>query len=502
MKTQQKQHTNSQTKDKTDNILTYVDRFDSVRIAVVGDVMLDRFIRGKSTRISPEAPVPVLQYEAESTMLGGAGNVAFNLRQLGVTVALFGSVGKDLYGKEVLKLAKRAGMDTRGLVITEDMTTTHKERIVSNGQHIVRIDQESERKYDIYSTEALTALVARIEKYDAIILSDYDKGVLSDEIITLLISAARTKNVPVIVDTKPSRMFRYKGATLLTPNEKEATEAANRPDPLEAAHFISKKLKTWVLLTRGSKGVSLVRDTKHTSFESNVREVIDVSGAGDTLCAVVAAVLAAGGDKATAAYVGNVAGGIVVGKQGTASVTRSELLAVLATKVPTNLKVHTLESLLDRIRTERADGRNIVLTNGCFDILHRGHVEYLEEAKRQGDFLIVAVNTDESVRSLKGKERPITSLENRMSVLAALASTDAVVPFNEKTANTIVATIKPDVYVKGGNYSREDLLKGEGKVVEKYGGIVYVAPRIRSDSTTDIISKVLMQYAKKYRGSL
>lgn len=482
---------------KLENFTQYIDAFSSLQIAVIGDIMLDRYVRGDTTRISPEAPVPVLTYKSEQCMLGGAGNVARNLVSLGVTVSLFGSVGKDARGEEVVALAKEDGIDCEGVVATDIAPTTYKERIVSRGQHVVRVDHELEQIVPTYTPDSLQKLLSAIEQFDAVIVSDYRKGVLSEKIISQLMEAVKEKKVKIIVDTKPDCMRLYESATLMTPNEQEVIQATGENDPEKAAHALSRELKSSVLLTRGPKGIFLVTDTNTCSYDARVREVVDVSGAGDTVCAVASAMLGVGSSLEEMAYVSNIAGSLVVCKPGTASISRSELLKALTKRVPSSTKMHSLETVDDRIETERGDDQKIVLTNGCFDILHRGHIEYLEEARQQGDYLVVAVNSDASIKRLKGEKRPINELEHRMAVLAALSCVDAVVSFEEDTATEVVKVVKPDVYVKGGDYTVDDILVSpEGKIINEYGGSIYLTKELGGHSTTDIISKVIETHSE------
>lgn len=483
---------------KINNIAGYIDKFSNLKAAVIGDVMLDRYVRGDTFRISPEAPIPILIYKSEQTMLGGAGNVASNLVRLGIEVSLFGSVGEDAHADTVRKLAKKEGMDCSGVIATHVAPTTYKERIISCGQHIVRVDHELEEFTPTFTLKSLKLLTDKIREFDVVIVSDYLKGVLTENIISSLVQATIKNNIPIIVDTKSTQIKLYKGVTLITPNETDILNATGETNPIKAACILSRELDCSILLTRGSQGVLLATDTKKYSFDAHVKEVIDVSGAGDTVSAVASAMLAVGSSLEEAAYTSNIAGGLVVCKLGTASVSRSELIKAFIKRVPSSLKIHTLDSIIERVSTERTDGEKIVLTNGCFDILHRGHIGYLEEAKHQGNFLIVALNSDDALKRIKGPTRPINKLENRMAVLAALSCVDAVVSFDEDTATEIIKVIKPDVYVKGGDYDIETVLATpEGIIMKKNGGKVYLTKEFGGHSTTDVISRVIETHRGK-----
>jgi D-beta-D-heptose 7-phosphate kinase / D-beta-D-heptose 1-phosphate adenosyltransferase len=478
--------------ERISNIAEFIDHFSDLKVAVIGDVMLDRYVRGDTYRISPEAPVPILKYKNEQAMLGGAGNVATNLADLNAKVFLFGSVGKDAHAKELIGIARDRGINCSGVIATDAAPTTYKERIVSRGQHVVRVDRELEENISTFTLDSLKLLTGKINKFDAIVVSDYVKGVMTTKIVSSLTRTVKKSKVPIIVDTKPTQIQKYKGVTLITPNEAEVLEAVGGSDPVKAAHILSKDLACPILLTRGAKGVHLVTDTESYAFDARVRDVVDVSGTGDTVSAVASAMLAAGSSLEEAVYTSNIAGGLAVCKLGTSSVSRSELIKAFIKQVPSSLKIHTLDSIIERVETEKADGEKIVLTNGCFDILHAGHIGSLEEARRQGNFLVVALNTDNMVKHLKGPARPVNKLENRMAVLAALSCVDAVISFDEDTAVAVINAIKPDVYVKGGDYSaRKLLVMPEGKAMKKIGGKVCVTKDFKGHSTTNVVSRII-----------
>ena len=464
--------------------------FSSVRVLTVGDLMLDQYWFGPTTRISPEAPVPVVNVKGAEARPGGAANVAVNLASLGVDTALVGVTGDDANSKILRSLLAKHGIDTEFIESTNHPTIT-KLRVLSSNQQVIRLDTED--TFDVRDVEPLAEIIARkLSEAKVCILSDYAKGTLAaaPEIITM----CRKHDVKVLVDPKGRDFTRYRGASVLTPNfaEFEAVVGRVQDDEqlVDRGQALCAELDLGALVvTLSERGMVVIRDETAPLFlQARVREVFDVTGAGDTVIATLAAGLAAGTSLEEAATLANLAAGLVVRKTGVATVTPSELRLAL--------HEHGLggRGLLDRIdaplvaEEARARGERIVMTNGCFDILHTGHVSYLEEAKNLGDRLIVAVNDDASVTRLKGNGRPINSLADRMAVLAGLASVDWVVAFSEDTPADIVSEILPDVLVKGGDYTEDNVAGGD--IVRANGGVVEILSFREGRSTSAIIEAI------------
>ena len=472
--------------------------FKQKTLLVVGDVMLDRYWHGLTSRISPEAPVPVVQLNSVVERPGGAANVALGVAALGAKVHLIGISGQDEASRMLEGLVTEAGV-VQHLITSKNISTITKLRILSHGQQVIRLDNEP--SYEHFSEETLqTALQATFdalldsENIDAVILSDYGKGTLNHS--RILIAKAREHNIPVLVDPKSTDFNLYRGATLITPNFKEfeavvgktATETTmvEKGQALIRNHDIAS-----LVLTRSEHGMSVIpAKGEGVHLRALARDVHDVTGAGDTVAAVLGIALAMGMDLIKAATLANRAAGIVVGKIGTASVTLQELKAALGEAEPLTLGVLSEEALLADLRISKARGERIVFTNGCFDILHSGHVMYLEQAKRLGDRVIVAVNTDASVSVLKGPKRPINTLENRMAVLAGLKSVDWVVPFSEATPERLIKRLTPHVLVKGGDYTNIEDIVGADHVLAA-GGSVKILGLQAGCSTTRIVETIL-----------
>lgn len=462
---------------------TDVDRLPNARVMVVGDVMLDRYWSGSSSRISPEAPVPVVRIAGSEDRAGGAANVAANVVAVGARAVLAGLVGDDPEAASLQACCARAGIDAR-LQRTAPRTTV-KLRVLAQHQQLLRLDFEQiPDETALAVTSELARLVADV---GALVLSDYAKGALRAP--RQWIELAHRAGKPVIVDPKSRDFARYAGADLITPNsaEFEAVVGTCRDDAelaTRGAELCRQHGFGGVLVTRGERGMSLIRpDAAPLHLKAQARDVYDVTGAGDTVCAIAASALSAGSDLANATMLANIAAGLVVGKLGTAVVTHDELLAAVhphrsapGTDVTTSLAA---------IAAARARGERIVMTNGCFDLLHAGHVRYLEEAATLGDRLVVAVNTDASVRRLKGPTRPVNPLAQRMEVLAGLRAVDWVVPFDEDTPRRLIAAIGPDVLIKGGDYRVADIA-GADEVLER-GGQVLTLPYHDGLSTTRIL---------------
>lgn len=459
--------------------------FSSLHLVVAGDVMLDRYWHGVTSRISPEAPVPVVHIQDVEERCGGAGNVAANLSALGARVRLVGPVGEDTAAASLAALLSAAAVEDR-LVRRPGRATVTKLRVLSRHQQLIRLDFEDEGGADgaLEPGEVLPLLAAPA---DALVLSDYAKGALAR--VAELIPAARAAGVPVVVDPKGLDFTRYRGATVLTPNlgELEAVVGACRDldQVVERGDALRRELGLeGLLVTRSEHGMTLITAGGALHRPARVREVYDVTGAGDTVVAVLAAALAAGRSLEEGMDLANLAAGLVVGRLGTAAVSARELRA----GTPEPVGVVSEEHLQGAVAAARDQGQRVVMTNGCFDILHAGHVRYLEEARRLGDRLVVAVNDDASVARLKGHGRPINPLERRMAVLGALAMVDWVVPFAEDTPERLICAVGPDVLVKGGDYRPEDI--AGGGCVRGRGGRVVVLGYEAGCSTSAIIEAV------------
>ncbi|OOG23018.1 bifunctional heptose 7-phosphate kinase/heptose 1-phosphate adenyltransferase [Thioalkalivibrio denitrificans] len=465
--------------------------FEQARVLVLGDLMLDRYWTGSASRISPEAPVPVVRVADTEERPGGAANVALNMARLGVQASLAGMVGEDEAGASLRRLMDAAGIRCR-FHVCPGVPTITKLRVISQHQQLLRLDFEQRLNGADAGALLEDTRAAVSSGLSALVLSDYGKGTL--ERAPELIAAARTADVPVLVDPKGLDFERYRGATLITPNlaefEAVAGHCAHDDQLAERGERLRVELDLdAMLITLSERGMLLVRaghDPLH--LPTRAREVFDVTGAGDTVIAVVAAALAAGRDLAEAAALANLAAGIVVGKLGTGFVTPAELRGALRSQRGGWSSLLAEPDLLLAVEEARAMGERLVMTNGCFDLLHEGHVAYLEQARRLGDRLIVAVNDDDSVRRLKGEGRPVNTLTRRMAVLAGLASVDWVVPFSEDTPERLICAVRPDVLVKGGDY-RPGAIAG-ADCVQAAGGRVEVLPYVEGASTSGIIDLI------------
>jgi D-beta-D-heptose 7-phosphate kinase/D-beta-D-heptose 1-phosphate adenosyltransferase len=472
--------------------------FAAARVLVVGDVMLDRFVYGGVERISPEAPIPVMQIEREIAMPGGAGNVARNLAALGARVALFGLVGDDVAADQLNEvLALEPGIEAQ-LVVDETWHTIEKTRFIGSRQQLLRVDRESRGKPSDDAVDALIkAALEALADNAVLVLSDYAKGAVGDRVIAKLIKAAAKAGKPVLVDPKGSDYRRYKGATLVTPNRAEAALATGESCADDAsAVAAARKLVTEagianVLVTRGAAGMTLVQGQEPPlHLQAEAREVFDVSGAGDTVVATIAAALAVGRSLPQAARLANAAAGIVVAKIGTAVVHPAELRLALHMPDPhgIEIKIAAPQQAVERVALWRSRGERVGFTNGVFDLLHPGHLALLSEVRAQCDRLIVAINSDASVKKLKGDTRPVQDERHRAQVLAALSLVDMVIVFADDTPIPLLGLLKPDLLVKGGDYSVDQVVGAD--VVRAYGGEVKVSRHVAGQSTTATIKKL------------
>jgi D-beta-D-heptose 7-phosphate kinase/D-beta-D-heptose 1-phosphate adenosyltransferase len=465
------------------------------RVLIVGDLILDRYVFGKVERISPEAPIPVLAAASTEARLGGAGNVAANLRAMEAEVEVLGVVGTDERGAELERLLDAIGVERTGVLRLAGRPTTEKTRLLGSGTQMLRVDWEEARALpEGEAASLLFDLDARVRRAGAVVLSDYGKGVLCAPVLRAVIDAARAAGVPVLVDPKGTDYARYRGATLVTPNRKEAEEALARKLPgladlpAAARDLIRAAGIEAAVITLGPDGMYWLAGSDEGHVTTVARAVFDVTGAGDTVIAHLALGLACKLPFEACVHLANHAAGIVVGKSGAASVTRAELAAVLAGPGGAPGAVCTLPEALRRIRDWRAEKKRIVFTNGCFDVLHAGHVAYLREARTHGDVLVVGVNDDASVRRLKGDGRPINPVTDRLTVLAALEMVDAVVPFGEETPLELVQALTPDVLVKGQDWAEKGVVGREW--VERHGGRVVLAQLLPGRSTSAIVERM------------
>lgn len=470
-----------------------LDTLPRARVLIIGDLMLDRYWHGDTARISPEAPVPVVRVRMNEERAGGAGNVALNIAALGARVGVIGAVGADEAGMRLEALLHQAGCATH-LVRQVSAPTITKLRVISRHQQLLRLDFEEDLA-SLAPCELQRIFESKLEEAEVVVLSDYAKGTLRHP--TPLIEAALKAGKHVVVDPKHPDFTVYRGATVVTPNMQELQAAVgpcrSDEDVVDKGHALmhSTGIES-LLITRSERGMTLLRrDAPPLHLPARAREVFDVTGAGDTVVAVLATALAAGHDLGEAAQLANIAASIVVGKFGTATVSLDELHIELEGQTAPRHGVLDEDNLVHQAEAARARGERIVMTNGCFDILHPGHVTYLEQARALGDRLIVAVNDDASVSRLKGPHRPVNPLNQRMAVLAGLRSVDWVVPFGEDTPERLICRVQPDVLVKGGDY-RPEQIAGHDCVVS-HGGEVRVLGFVEGCSTSAVIEIIRRQ---------
>ncbi len=466
-------------------------RKKQAHIAVIGDVMLDHYIWGSCERISPEAPVQVVSVSKESTVLGGAGNVVTNLSSLGAKVSLLSVVGADENAKQVQNLLEEQNIQAT-LVPEEGRRTTKKSRIVAANQQVIRYDDESKSNISLASKMKLLAVLEQnLFDYDMIILSDYAKGVLTTNLSKDIISMCKAMKKAVLVDPKGTDYAKYTGATLLTPNKKEAIEASkieikDEQSLVKALHLFKNDLELdYSLITLSEEGIALL-DNEVKIIPTVAREVFDVTGAGDTVIASLAVALCAKFSIEEACEFANKAAAVVVAKVGSATVTLNEVEAYehSLNQGQSESKIKNFEQIERIAKRLKEQGRKIIFTNGCFDILHRGHATYLQKAKELGDILILGLNSDESIRRLKGEQRPINNLEDRAFLIGALESIDFVVPFTQDTPYELIKLIEPNILVKGADYEGKEVVGSE--IADKVVLIEFVAGK----SSTNLIEKI------------
>jgi D-beta-D-heptose 7-phosphate kinase / D-beta-D-heptose 1-phosphate adenosyltransferase len=481
-----------------DTVIKLLNKFHSARILVLGDVMLDRFVYGAVERISPEAPIPVVCVGRTLDMPGGAANVARNVSALGAQCTLLGVVGADSAADQLRSQLTLSPAIQVHLISDPTRPTSLKTRYVADGQQVMRADWESK---DALSCEVANQLLAQfaatIDEADIVVLSDYAKGVLSDLVVREAIRMAQRAAKPVIVDPKSKNLSKYTGATLLTPNRLElqgacGIECSNDAQVTRGAELVLQQgVCEALVVTRGKEGMSVISsDGSVVHLPTEVRQVYDVSGAGDTVIATLALAMASEGGIVEAAALANIAAGIVVGKPGTATVTPGEIMASMPPfgRHADPLKIYSVDNVLPLVREWRERGLTVAFTNGCFDLLHPGHISLLDQARRSADRLVVGLNADVSVRRLKGPDRPVQGEVARATVLAAVKSVDAVVIFASNTPLELIEALQPDVLVKGADYT-VDTVVGAQEVIQR-GGRVVLAQLLDGFSTTDTVTRV------------
>ena len=461
-------------------------------ILVIGDLMIDHYLWGSCERISPEAPVQVVDIAKETTVLGGAGNVINNLVTLGAKVSAGSVIGDDENGRELLNMLKGIGVDTSSIVTQKDRKTSKKSRIIASSQQVLRYDKESKNEISLDDANKILQVIApNIKSFDAVILSDYGKGVLSSYLTKELISLCKEQCIKVLVDPKGSDYSKYKGAYLLTPNKKEASIATkidikDKESLKKALLKLKEECELGIsMITLSEEGIATY-DENMKIFPTVAKEVFDVTGAGDTVIASIAFALSAKRSIEESAKFANLAAGVVVGKIGSATVSLDEIEEYEATlhKSSSDAHIKSFDEIKEIVNRYKKNSKKIVFTNGCFDILHVGHVKYLQEAKSYGDILIVGLNSDASVKRLKGESRPINIMEDRAYILAALEAVDFVVPFEDDTPYELIKLVSPDILVKGGDY------KGKDVVGTEFSGELRLVEFVDGKSTTQTIQKI------------
>jgi D-beta-D-heptose 7-phosphate kinase/D-beta-D-heptose 1-phosphate adenosyltransferase len=489
--------------ERSTDLIDLVQKLGQPRVLVVGDLMLDRYVWGDAERISQEAPVILLHADKREERLGGASSVATLLRALGAKVALTGVIGADNDGGRLRQLLTDLGIDHEGVIPDPARLTTVKERYIGRAQHrhpqqMLRVDYEVRAAVlPAIEKELIAVIGQQLRRADIVLISDYDKGVCTPEVLAAVIAGARARGIRTLADPIRGTDYRkYHGCSAITPNRLEAGLASGRSlqnadQALEAAAQLREQLDLEAaIVTLDKDGMALVhRDGRRKVFPTRPRQVYDITGAGDMVLCVLGMAMAAGADYESAIRLANIAGGLEVEKIGVATVTRDEMIRDLLPKVPTGShKLYDREALCQELVSRRRLGQRVVFTNGCFDVLHAGHVQYLNDARAQGDLLVVGLNSDASVRALKGDGRPVNPVEARAQVLASLQAVDYIAIFSEPTPLELIEAVRPDVLVKGMDY-RKDEVVGRA-LVESYGGRVFLAPLREGYSTTGILQRL------------
>jgi D-beta-D-heptose 7-phosphate kinase / D-beta-D-heptose 1-phosphate adenosyltransferase len=487
----------------SNDLIDLVQRLGQPHVLVVGDLMLDRYVWGDAERISQEAPVILLHADKREERLGGASSVATMLRALGAEVSLVGVIGSDLDGGHVRRILGDLGIDHEGVVTDPGRPSTVKERYIGRAQHrhpqqMIRVDYETRAAVTgLVESQLCQAVGSLLRKADVVLISDYDKGVCTPGVLAATIAGARERGVLTLADPIRGKDYRkYRGCSTMTPNRLEAGLATGRvlqtpEEALAAAEQLLKQLDMEAgIVTLDKDGMALAHaDGRRAVFPTRPRQVYDITGAGDMVLSVLGMALAAGADYDPAIRLANVAGGLEVEKIGVATVTRDEILCDLLRSGPSgNQKVLDRAVLVQELESRRQAGQRIAFTNGCFDVLHAGHVQYLEEARAQADLLVVGLNSDAGVRALKGPTRPVHRVEDRAQVLAGLSAVSYVTVFPEATPLELIRAVRPDVLVKGADYRKDEVVGAA--FVESYGGRVHLAPLRQGHSTTRILQRL------------
>ncbi len=485
-----------------ENLLKTVTNLGSPKVLVVGDFMLDVYIYGDALRISPEAPVPVLRVTKNEYSCGGAGSVAADIAELGAVPVCIGIIGDDRNGEILIKKLTEINADITGLITISNRPTISKQRLIGMAQHrhqqqLFRMDEEStEPLSDEQSEKILQLYKAKLPQIDIVCLQDHDKGLLSESLCREMISSAKEENKKIIVDPcLTSDYSKYNGATVITPNRQETSvavgfEITTAQTAAKAGEILAQNLQLdAVVITLDKEGAFLKTKDKSQIIPTRPRSVYDVTGAGDMVLATLAITLASGCDYETTVQLSNITGGIEVEKFGNKTVTIQEIIdEIVSQKHATSGKVRTIDSLINELTLHRNKGKAIVFTNGCFDVIHRGHIEYLELCKSQGDLVVIGLNSDSSVKTIKGPERPINNQDDRAVVLAALEMVDYITIFDEPDPLNLIKKVKPDVLVKGEDWSDKGVIGR--KFVESRGGKVVLAPLVEGKSSTATIEKM------------
>jgi D-beta-D-heptose 7-phosphate kinase/D-beta-D-heptose 1-phosphate adenosyltransferase len=493
--------------DNTPRLLTTsIESLTKAKVLCIGDVMLDKFVYGDVERISPEAPIPVFNIKADKLMLGGAGNVACNLAGLGAKTQFITVIGNDPAGNDVKNLVAIIPNTKSTLIIEKQRRTSIKTRFIAGGQQMMRTDDETIAPITKDTKQKIIKHVKSIiNNCTTLILSDYGKGVLTPEMTKELIRLAKKAGIPIVVDPQGNSYEQYKGASIVTPNRKELSLATSMPtnndDQIIAAarKIISKNKIGSVLATRSSDGMTLIDHKKSDTFRAEAREVFDVSGAGDTVVATIGASLSAGIDLSQAVRLANISAGVVVAKAGTAVAYATDIIELLEERELNNkdIKILNTKSVLNRAKFWRSQNLKIGFTNGCFDLLHPGHIATINTAKAACDKLIVGLNNDASIRRLKGEQRPIQPEKVRAQILTALKNVDAVVVFSDNNPIKIIEALKPDIFIKGADYKINKI--PEARIVKAYGGKILLAKLAGGHSTTATIARLKSKKLKLVR---